>query len=166
VDAADEEAREVYARYGLAMYFAQVVERAIVNLMIALRLPERGALTRRDIDQFMDEAFTMTFGRLLQELRRMGQSTHFLQRDLDYARDMRNWLAHRYFRDRAVQFMSPAGRVVMLQELDDATKLFLQVNEHLERLSSEARAANNIGDEAVRREYEQLLLEVEQWRPD
>jgi hypothetical protein len=54
----------------------------------------------------------------------------------------------------------------MLQELDDATKLFLQVNEHLERLSSEARAANNIGDEAVRREYEQLLLEVEQWRPD
>jgi hypothetical protein len=73
----------------------------------------------------MDEAFAMTFGRLLKELRQMGQSTHFLQRDLDQARDMRNWLAHRYFRDRAVQFMSPAGRVVMLQELDDATKLFL-----------------------------------------
>jgi hypothetical protein len=45
MDAADEETREVYARYGLAMYFAQVVEHAIVNLMIALRLPERGALT-------------------------------------------------------------------------------------------------------------------------
>ena len=33
MDAADEETREVYARYGLAMYFAQVVEHAIVNLM-------------------------------------------------------------------------------------------------------------------------------------
>jgi hypothetical protein len=95
MDAADEETREVYARYGLAMYFAQVVEHAIVNLMIALRLPQREALTKGDIDQFMDEAFSMTFGRLLKELRRMGQSTQFLQRDLDQARDMRNWLAHR-----------------------------------------------------------------------
>ena len=166
MDAADEETREVYARYGLAMYFAQVVEHAIVNLMIALRLPQREALTKGDIDQFMDEAFSMTFGRLLKELRRMGQSTHFLQRDLAQARDMRNWLVHRYFRDRAVQFMSPAGRVVMLQELDDATNLFLEVNERLERLSAEVRAANNVGEDAVRQEYEQLLLEVEQWRPD
>jgi hypothetical protein len=166
MDAADEETREVYARYGLAMYFAQVVEHAIVNLMIALRLPQRGTLTKGDIDQFMDEAFAMTFGRLLQELRRMGQSTHFLQRDLDQARDTRNWLAHQYFRDRAVQFMSPAGRVVMLQELDDATNLFLEVNEKLERLSAEVRASSKIGEDAIRQEYERLLLEVQQWRAD
>jgi hypothetical protein len=166
MDTADEETREVYARYGLAMYFAQVVEQAIVNLMIALRLPERGALTKRDIDQFMDGAFAMTFGRLLKELRQLGQPTEFVQRDLDQARDMRNWLAHRYFGDRAVQFMSPAGRVVMIEELDDATNLFLQVDETLERLSAEVRAANNVGEDAVRQEYEQLLLEVEQWRPD
>lgn len=166
MDAADEETREVYARYGLAMYFAQVVEHAIVNLMIALRLPERGTLTNRDIDHFMDAAFAMTFGRLSKELRRLGQPTHFLQQDLDQARDMRNWLAHRYFRDRAVQFMSPAGRAVMLQELNDATNLFLQVNERLERLSAEVRAANKVGEDAVRQEYDQLLLEVEQWRPD
>jgi hypothetical protein len=166
VDAADEETREVYAGYGLAMYFAQVVEHAIVNLMIALRLPERGVLTKRDIDQFMDEAFTMTFGRLLKELRRMDQPTHLLQRDLDQARDVRNWLAHRYFRDRSVQFMSPAGRAAMLEELGDATNLFLQVNEGLERLSAEVRAANNVSEDAVHQEYEQLLLEVKQWRPD
>jgi hypothetical protein len=65
-----------------------------------------------------------------------------------------------------VQFMSPAGRVVMLEELDDATNLFMQVNESLERLSANVRATNNIGEDAVRQEYEQLLLEVEQWRPD
>jgi hypothetical protein len=86
VDAADEETREVYARYGLAMYFAQVVEHAIVNLMIALRLPERGALTTRDVDQFMDEAFAMTFGRLMKELRHMGQPIDLVQQDLDQAR--------------------------------------------------------------------------------
>ena len=166
MDAADEETREVYARYGLAMYFAQVVEHAIVNLRIALRLPERATLTKRDIDQFMDEAFTMTFGRLLKELRRMGQPIDFVWRDLGQARNMRNWLAHRYFPDRAVQFMSPAGRVVMLEELDDATNLFMQVNKSLERLSAEVRAANNVGEDAVRQEYEQLLLEVGQWRPD
>src|SRR6266498_4211671 len=64
VDAADEETREIYARYGLAMYFAQVVEHAIVNLMVALRLPERGRLTVADIDELMNQAFGMTFGAL------------------------------------------------------------------------------------------------------
>jgi hypothetical protein len=54
----------------------------------------------------------------------------------------------------------------MLQELDDATNLFLQVNERLERLSAEVRAANNVSEDEVRHEYEQLLLEVHQWRPD
>jgi hypothetical protein len=54
----------------------------------------------------------------------------------------------------------------MLKELDDATNLFLHVNESLERLSAEVRVANNLGEDAVRQEYEQLLLEVKQWRPD
>ena len=54
----------------------------------------------------------------------------------------------------------------MLQELDHATNLFLEINERLERLSAEVRAANNVGEDAVRQEYERLLLEVQQWRPD
>ena len=62
--------------------------------------------------------------------------------------------------------MSPAGRTVMLEELDDATNLFRGVSESLERLSAEIRAANNVSEDAVRQEYEQLLLEVRQWRPD
>jgi len=54
----------------------------------------------------------------------------------------------------------------MLEELDDATNLFRGVSESLERLSAEIRAANNVSEDAVRQEYEQLLLEVRQWRPD
>src|SRR6266487_3858100 len=111
MDPADEEAHEIYARYGLAMYFAQVVEHAIVNLMVALRLPERGRLTVADIDELMNQAFGMTFGRLLGELRRQTDSADHVQEQLDQARETRNWLAHRYFRERAAQFMSPVGRV-------------------------------------------------------
>ncbi len=165
VEAADEEVREIYARYGLAMYFAQAVEQAIVNVMIALRLPESSKLMVRDIDELMDKASTMTFGRLLGELRRRTKSAELAQQDLDKARGTRNWLAHRYFRERSVEFMSPAGRVVMLGELDDAVNLFQQVNDMLSRLSAEVRAANGVGDDAVRREYEQLLQEAEKWRP-
>jgi hypothetical protein len=166
MEAADEEVREVYARYGLAMYFAQVVEHAIVNLMISLRLPERGKLPGREIDAFMEDAFRMTFGRLLGELRRQSRFAELVQQELDQARETRNWLAHRYFRDRAVQFMSPAGRGAMLGELDDAANLFLRTNDMLERLSAEIRAANGVSEDAVRSEYDQLLKEVEEWRPD
>lgn len=149
MDAADEETREVYARYGLAMYFAQVVEHAIVNLMIALRLPECATLTKRDIDQFMDEAFTMTFGRLLKELRRMGQPIDFVQRDLEQARNsVTGSLTGTFETEPCNSCRRLAGSLCWRNSTTQRT-CSCKLTE-LERLSAEVRAANNVGEDAVR----------------
>jgi hypothetical protein len=38
----DEHVNEVYARFGLAMYFAQVLEHGLVNAFIWVKLKEAG----------------------------------------------------------------------------------------------------------------------------
>ena len=76
VDIEDAHVREVYARFGLAMYFAQVLEHAIVNAITILDLiPNKRylALDRTDwesqVDSFMDRQFEATMGRMLRTLK-------------------------------------------------------------------------------------------------
>lgn len=52
VEAADEEVREIYARYGLAMYFAQVVEHAIVNWAARPRRRDPGGASLCTLSRF------------------------------------------------------------------------------------------------------------------
>lgn len=52
VEAADEEVREFYARYGLAMYFAQVVEHAIVNWAARPRRRDPGGASLCTLSRF------------------------------------------------------------------------------------------------------------------
>jgi hypothetical protein len=65
MDYDDEQTRDVYAHYGLAMYLAQNLEHGIVNALVILRLPEKERYTRQDIDQLMEGSFQKTLGALL-----------------------------------------------------------------------------------------------------
>ena len=61
----EEQTRDVYAHFGLALYLAQVLEHGIVNAMVAARLPYRSGVTRGDIDAFMGDQFEKPLGRLI-----------------------------------------------------------------------------------------------------
>src|SRR5438034_11431655 len=116
----DEHIREVYAYFGLAAYFGQVLEHGIVNAMVILRLPNRDRFTRGDIDAFMDQQFENTLGKLIKTLRAEIALPADLEGILKQALKLRNWLCHDYFRERAREFMTEAGRAGMLAELEDA----------------------------------------------
>jgi hypothetical protein len=75
-DADGEQVKEVYARFGLAVYFAQVLEHGIVNALVILDLiPSRRHLARSadewgsEVDAFMDRHFQATMGRMMRNLR-------------------------------------------------------------------------------------------------
>ncbi|BAW79574.1 hypothetical protein TAO_0204 [Candidatus Nitrosoglobus terrae] len=69
MDYDEEQIRDVYAHYGLVMYLSQILEYAIVTVLVALRSSQKNALTRQDIDEFMEGRFHETFGILCNQLR-------------------------------------------------------------------------------------------------
>jgi hypothetical protein len=75
--------REVYARYGLAMYMAQVLEHAIVNALLVLRfLPTRPVHNSKEswesaFDDFYIGEFGKTFGNMLKTLALLWQICNF-----------------------------------------------------------------------------------------
>lgn len=101
----DEHYKEVFAYFGLAMFTAQVLEHAIVNaLVISDLIPNRRdkAASREswsvEVDQFMESHFESTMARLIKAFRKMATVSENLEKKLGQSLQMRDFLAHRYFR--------------------------------------------------------------------
>jgi hypothetical protein len=152
----DEQVREVYAHFGLAVYMAQVLEHALVNAMVVGRLPQRARVTGSEIDDFMSEQFDATLGKLIKELGHYMVVPEALAGALQRALRTRNWLAHRYFREHAVEFMSEAGRSATITELQDARNSFEAADQLLETVVQPIMARYGITDQTVA-EYERRL---------
>src|SRR5262245_57057448 len=103
-DDESDQIRDVYAHFGLALYMAQVLEHGLVNAMVAGQMPAPARVTRQQIDVFMESQFDEALGKLIQNLRRHVLVTDELNQSLLHALKTRNWLAHRYFRERAREF--------------------------------------------------------------
>ena len=121
IEKIDEESwqiRGVYAKYGLAMYSAQCFETGLVNLLVSLKLKNREKITRSDIDLFMEKNYEKTLGGLIHSLKQVMKISENLETELKELLDTRNYLAHRYFRVKAIDFMKKDGRKRMLSELE------------------------------------------------
>jgi hypothetical protein len=156
---ADEHVREVYAHFGLAVYCGQVLEHAIVNAMVVLRLPHRDRFTKGDIDAFMDQQFENTLGKLINNLRAELPFPSDLEDLLRHALKTRNWLCHDYFRERAVEFMTSAGRNKMLAELGDAKELLSRADKGLSAVVQPLADRCGLTEAALQAEYQRLCPE-------
>lgn len=116
LDAESEQIREVYAHFGLAMYQAQNLERALAILLAVFG--DSKPMTAWDYDARLAENFKSTFGPLVGKFATLSDpACTALLKPLEKAVDDRNELAHHYFWDRATQFFSSDGRAHMIEEL-------------------------------------------------
>jgi hypothetical protein len=167
-DDKSDHVKEVYARFGLAMYFAQVLEHGIVNGLVIIDLiPSRRHLVRSPeewaatVDEFMSRHFESTMGRLIRDLQSITTVPSDLEQLLRHALKKRNWLAHDFFRERSLEFMTTSGRDLMLHEVDECRDLFKAADERLEAIVHPLRVAAGMTDEMLAKEYERMKAEAE-----
>lgn len=165
-DAGDPESaliREVYARYGLTMYMAQVLEHAVVNALLVLRfLPKRPDHNSNEswesaFDDFYGRELGKTFGTTLKTLDGLSILTPELISKLRAAKSTRDRLAHSFFRDRDLQFFTQSGRVSMIDDCEAAIAEFEAADGELEAFCAPFRLRFGITDEWI----EQMVRELE-----
>jgi len=156
---ADEHVREVYAYFGLAVYCGQVLEHSIVNAMVVLRLPHKDRFTKGDFDAFMNQQFEKTLGKLIKNLHAELSFPPDLEELLRKALKTRNWLCHDYFRERAVEFMLPAGRDKMLVELQEARELLSSAESSLTAIIQPLADRCGMTEAVFQAEYRKLCRE-------
>ena len=136
MDAESESIREVFARYGLAMYQAQCVERQLAIAAPMLHGMDPRTVTGDQVGDLLDSLFGRTFGAVISTLERsVGLPTGFESR-LRKTLRLRNWLAHDYFWERAGEFNSTPGRDKMIQELEESATFLGALDAELTHESS------------------------------
>jgi hypothetical protein len=137
LDSESKRIRDVYAYYGLAMYMAQNVERRL-SMLLALEGLSTG-MTAWDFDARLAENYQSTFGDLVSKFlsSSQGASSEPSAR-LQRANEQRNDLAHHYFWDRGIQFVSPDGQMAMIAELSQMKVDFESLDDDLTALQEAA----------------------------
>jgi hypothetical protein len=136
--------REVLARFGLAMYRAQMLEFSIVNQLLALGATDGTYNTYKETEAAVVGLLRATLGQLNQRLADSEIDLTDLADDLKRALDLRNFLAHNYFRERLLAAELPAGRERMLDELAQAASFLQEMGERLNTLTTKIYEAQGI----------------------
>jgi hypothetical protein len=156
-----EQRRETFAHYGLAMYHAQCVEKSLAILISTVLNKEFPHSNPDRRDAMMDEALEKTIGRLLKRLRSKISVPPNLDKNLENAREKRNWLAHDFFWDRAGKLLTSKGRNSLIDELTSLSDFFLKVDAHLTSIYEKWMIKAGVDTSVIEQKHQRLIKENE-----
>ncbi|MBS4713001.1 MULTISPECIES: hypothetical protein [Aeromonas] len=167
MDTEDEQCRDVYAYFGLAIYAAQCLEQAIIQCLLMMdHFPKAvpGYTTQEywaaQHDAFYEKEESRTMGQLIGRFQKIGIPSEEIEEKLQSSLKKRNWLAHSYFSERAMEFMSEAGRKSMIEELEEARDHFHDVDKELMKITLDIAEGYGMTEEVFSEIMEQMLSEA------
>ena len=155
-----QQRREVFARYGVAMYYAQCLEHQL-GLMLA-SMCNHGFLTvpHEARDALFDQELSKALGKMAQGLKKTMPVSPTLKDRLTRAVEVRNWLAHRYFRERAREILSLRGREVMISELQERADFLQALDNEFTGIMEKWLSRMGVSSEDIRVEMKRFLDET------
>lgn len=161
LDADARQRRAAFARYGLALYHAQCVEKSLAILVSSVLNKEFLPSTPDRREEILEEIFAKTIGQLITQMRRQVTVPRNLDKMLNDARQKRNWLAHEYFWARAGQILTTRGRDAMIEELAQLSDFFSKIDAHLVEIYEKWVKKVGIPQKTIDASLKQLIAENE-----
>lgn len=159
----DAQIREVYARFGLAMYMAQVLEHGMVNAVVVMKiLPTVRSHTgeaswQAAIDSAFDNGFARTYGNMVRQLETLPEFPQQLLTRLKAAKDDRDILAHRFFRQNDMAFMNCDGRTGMIIWCEERIETFRALSDEIDAFLSPIQERYGLTEARLARLLEHLV---------
>lgn len=142
----DPDEREIFAYYGRAAYAASCVETglaiALLHAELMMQVLGRARRERKSpgreaweavFDAFMAKQHSLTLGDLISRFKSVHKVEPELIELLEKSLLRRNYIAHHFFRDKAVDFAHRRGREAMIAELDRDCALFVSTDEAVQQ---------------------------------
>lgn len=136
--------KDVFAHFGAAMYYAQCLEQSMILIIMFVDHFPKSIETCRsreewegEIESFLDDASSKTMGRLLGALKRINFPSSDLAQKLQDALGKRNFLAHHYFSERALEITTDQGCIKMVRELEEIQAFYVAIESHMNAVIEE-----------------------------
>lgn len=119
--------RELYARYGLAYYNSECLHKELCNTFAVVTFQKTEDVTRPRLEEKLSHAYSLPLGPLVEALREYLPTDLYIE--LNQIVDMRNFLAHHFWFERAHLMFTESGIIKMLEELDSYSLDFHRLDE-------------------------------------
>lgn len=160
LDRGDWEQREVYAHFGVAIYFCQVIEAALVNYLLLLRRAKTAEheIAEIKVDDLFAELFGHTLGRNINAVKRiLGENGDWVLADqMADILKLRNELVHHWMRTRAMLQGTSENRLTMIDELESVTIKLQDADRALGERTQAMLAKVGLPDGFIEGEYQRL----------
>ncbi|MFP4973810.1 hypothetical protein ACE6ED_00285 [Paenibacillus sp. CN-4] len=113
----NEQSKELFAYFGLAVYYSQALEQQLTNLLVLARLSDGDLPDESEIEELYQRKLGNSFGQLVKELEHYYPLSEDEGRELQRLWKQRNHIVHDYFKERIYDTFTPAGRAAMIREL-------------------------------------------------
>ena len=167
MDSQSVQCKKVYEYFGNAIYWSQCIEQAMIHLIVLLGLfpnaesdPSDKISRDEEYKRFINKERTKTMGRLLGRLQELGIPSENLNDGLKETVIKRNWLAHSYFSDRAMSFVSEAGRLEMIDELKLIKHFFMNIESEISAIYEQVSIKHGLTKEMSDKVMSEMLLEA------
>jgi hypothetical protein len=169
LDRADWEQREIYAHLGLALYFCQVVETALVNYLVLLhRATTRRGMAEAEVDDLFVALFGQTLGRNISNVKRiLGEYGDWVLADrMADTLKLRNELVHHWMRTRLMKQGTNEKRLAMIAELEVALTELQEADRALYERTQAMLAKTGMPEGLIQAEFQRLMDLAERGEDD
>lgn len=152
----DEEIKEVYAQFGLAYYFSEVLHRGLCNAYAITPFKTAEDASRLRIEERLEFAWSTTLGQMVNRVDETFLSKE-IERELQDAVDKRNYLAHYFWFENIHKLTSKAGVRELLAELNEVRNLFQSLDERVDAQVEDRLQALGITTKQVNHALQRVL---------
>lgn len=142
--------REIFAYYGRTMYLAQTIEKGLMNLVVTSQYQH--GITKTRYNEILHEKSGLTFGQLKRDLKELDCFSDSELDLIDKFHEKRDFLAHSYWWERAVEFYDEQLQHKLLVELDKLTESFANLNKIVENKTKDFIEEHNIDLDKIMKE--------------
>ncbi len=150
------EISDVFAAYGRAAYYAQLIEYDLVSIWILDSVSQGVSVTREDLHEFQADWSRKTLGKLLHPLNKSPFLPDDLKQFLEVLRKTRNSLAHDFLLSSVADFRTSTGCGRAVAELERMSGILMKGHDLFRETLTTYAKDFNIDCDAV---MKQLLAE-------
>lgn len=112
-----EQSKELFAYFGLAVYYGQALEQQLTNLLLLTKLSHGKTPTDADLTDLYQRKLSNSLGQLIKEIQHHFPFSEKETAQLQEVWKERNHIVHDYFKERIQETFTPTGRTQMIREL-------------------------------------------------
>ncbi|HWO53239.1 MAG TPA: hypothetical protein VNM49_02425 [Paenibacillus cookii] len=142
-----EHSKELFAYFGLAVYYSQALEQQLVNLLMLMKVSQGKVPTEEDLADLYHQKLSNSLGQLVNEIQHHFPFSPDETTLLKEVWKQRNYIVHDYFKERIQETFSPGGRSKMIGELTAFKAQAQELERKLQKYTSEMYAKLGLDQE-------------------